>query len=192
MHYRTSQPTRASRTRPHPTLARREAGVGVLEIVVVLLIIGVLIGVGTMSMRGTQTRSNTAKARSVAIQLGEAIQQFQRDHGGRPPGQPGTVDWGNAWISPIDRGNGNRTYASQTALDALNGGGVSLERTNGTAGPRASTTTRIRYFENAAANQYALVVYVRRDGAMRPICWTSNSSAADARALIRNVVTKTC
>lgn len=178
--------------RADATHARAEAGFSLLEIIVVLVIIGIMLAVGFASMRGSHARANSAKAKSVAIQLGEAIQQFQRDHGGRPPGQPGTVDWGNRWVSPVDRGNGNKPYVSGTSVDALATNAVSLETTAGAAGPGASAIARIRYYENPAANLYALVVYINRDGTRRPVCWVSGGDASSVGTLIGSRAVHEC
>jgi type II secretory pathway pseudopilin PulG len=163
-----------------------------VEVIVVLVIIGVMVGIATLSLRGSHARSNSSQARSVAQQLGESIQQFQRDHGGRPPGTPGTADWGGKYLAPVDQGNGDRSYASAASLDALNSGAVALETTSGVARPGATKVARIRYYDNPATNLYALVVFIDRDGTLKPVCYVSNGANASVQQLIGNVAGQPC
>lgn len=195
--------TTTLRSSSAPTTPRRlagasEHGVTMVELLVVLLIIAVVAFAGLASMRGTQGQSQANRARAVAMQLGEAIQQFQRDHGGRPPGEPGAADWRwtdrqvNWWVSPVDRGNSNRPYASARALEALTDRAVSLERSDGTTHRGASTTARIRYVADRGRQVYVLVVLVNRSGRLAAECFVSNSTLAHVRHLLPKGLTRPC
>lgn len=175
-----------------PVARQREHAVTMVELIVVVLIVAVIVFAGLAALGGSKDTAQLSRARSAAVQLGEAVQQFQRDHGGRPPGQPGTADWGNGWVSPVDRGNGNRPYLSRRAVEAVSDGAVSIEGSAGATGPGASPTARIRYLANPARNSYALVVYVRERGRLAPRCFISNSASASLAGLLPSGVTRKC
>lgn len=159
-----------------------------------LIIAAVVCGMAFMGMQGSKSNAHGARARAVALSLGEAIQQFQRDHGGRPPAQPGSVDWNAGWTSPIDRTNGDRPYVKTGSVEPLVAGAVAVANRRGAtlaAGARAGS--RIHYFDDPTRGRYALVVYVRRGTTWRAECFVSGNQRADLQALIGSTgVRRTC
>ncbi|MCW2927686.1 MAG: hypothetical protein JWM86_1654 [Thermoleophilia bacterium] len=162
-----------------------------MELIVVVLIIMVIGGFGISSILGSRTRSTTTSARTVAVQLSEAASQFQRDHGGRVPGDLGTTagraDWDARMTSPVDRANGNRTYLKHGAVEALSDGRLSLEAQGGrvmSAGT-PSAAGRIRYDADTVRNVFVVVAFARTSGTMRATCWASPFGAAATLTLRR-------
>ncbi len=150
---------------------------------VIIVVIGA-IAVRTSS--SARAEGNTRLATTTARGLGEAIEQFQRDHGGRLPDAPGTSDWTpdgaeqgsiRAWQSPVDETNGNRPYANAGSMEALADGRIALRRSNGTSAPgTGDASATIRYVTDPANGQYALDVEVRKRGSMQPACYVSNAT----------------
>lgn len=172
-----SPPSRAPR-------ARGESAVGLVEVIVVVLIILVLGTITVRTMSSARSDGDTAVAITTARTVGEAIDQFQGDHGGRLPGPPGSADWqppnvtGSsplAWRSPVDEANGRRPYARAAALEPILDGRIAVVRQDGTVAPGgAQSSARIRYLADPARGVFALDVSVRRNGELRPNCYVSS------------------
>lgn len=195
-HSSPHHPDAAASHATHVPARAREAAFTLLEIVVVLVIIALIMGAGLSTLRGTKAQTQTNKARSVAIQLGEAVQQFQRDHGGRPPTQPasGNADWNPTFTSPIDRSNPDaqgrgKPYARGASVEALATGAVTLENRSGSpmvgSGQRASTTARVRYIDDQNRGIYALVAFADRGQGLKVQCYVSNASTSTVASLVR-------
>src|SRR5688500_20281057 len=86
---RAASPTRRAST----PASSREDGVGLVEVVVTCMLLVVVLALVVPSFGPARTRSDEVRARAIAAQLADGIRQFQRDHGGRTPGHPGTQDW---------------------------------------------------------------------------------------------------
>lgn len=162
-----------------------------VEIMVVLLIIAIIGGIAVGSLRGSRSSTSAVKARTIALSLSEAAGQFQRDHGGRVPGEPtgtGARDWNLAQRSPIDRSNGNSTYLKPGTIEALVSGEVSLESANGAlvGGGAASSLGRVRYDADTARNVFVVVAYARRGDRLVPDCWVSTAARSSVAGMLRS------
>ena len=146
-----------------------------------LVIVMILAGVGLVSLSSGHDRANTTKARSTARSLGEGVQQFQRDHGGRLPDAPGGADWDRQWRSPVDAANGNKPYVRSGSVEPLATGSVALEDNRGrTRGTPQKNAARIRYLVDPAAGLFALVVRVPTGNSWRVECHVTNADGRDA------------
>jgi type II secretory pathway pseudopilin PulG len=81
---------------PTRSVGRRvdaERGVGLVEVVVVVLIIAIL-GALVLSGRNTTKRAGSlSAARAAGASYHDAVEAFMRDHGGRTPVWNGGTDW---------------------------------------------------------------------------------------------------
>ncbi|MEO6866681.1 MAG: prepilin-type N-terminal cleavage/methylation domain-containing protein [Gaiellales bacterium] len=164
-----------------------ERGFGIVEIIVVLLIIAIVGAIAFASVGNTRSNAATRTARAAAEALGEGVEQFQRDHGGRLPAQPGTVpagqaqsDWNAAWTSPVDasnrRGTTPQPYVTAGSIQALTDRSAAVERSNGTVKEGlASTNVRIRYSANYTRGLYAFVVRSRKGTVWKSHCYATNA-----------------
>lgn len=162
---------------PTSTSARShdsETAFSLVELLVVLVVVAIIGATATMALSGSKERGGAITGNSTARALGEGIEQFQRDHGGRLPTIPGTADWGGGWLSPVDLGNGDKPYVRTGAVEVLADHAVSLEDASGTTGPNPSSTARIRYVVTADG-LYALVVRTRNGVGFRARCYVSNA-----------------
>jgi Tfp pilus assembly protein PilE len=171
-----------------------ERGIGVIEVVIVMLLIAMIGGIAVQSLRGTKRSTASTKGRTLALSLSEGIEQFQRDHGGRLPGDPGTADWGRTWLSPVDASNGNKPYVRQSAIESLVDGGAALQNNAGRAArgnPTAAVV--IQYRSDVSAGSYALVVKTRTGSTYKSICRVTNASGSRSAAFrARLGVTQPC
>ena len=164
---------------------RSESGFSLVEVIVVLLILAIVVGGITALLGGSRKGANEAVTRQSALLIAEAVDQFQRDHGGRPPGQPGaSTDWNTTWTSPVDAQNNNLPYIKPSNAESFSSGTVSLETADGRTAPgRQAGAGRVRYFVDPVNRSYAVVAY-RIDGADRiASCWVSASGKRAAEAL---------
>lgn len=142
-----------------------------IEVIVVVLIIAIIGAITALNVDRGRSKGHAAQGRATARALGEAVQQFQRDHGGRLPGAPGSADWGNAYLGPVDKANGNRPYARKSTLVAITDGVVGFQ-----GGANPSAPVRLRYVADANAGQFGFVVSVRKGNAHVPSCYVTNAS----------------
>ncbi len=174
---------------PHHTTSRacarvrREAALGLVEVIIVLLIIAIIGAIAVMSTGSAKANGTAHVARATARTLAEAIEQFSRDHGGRLPGAPGTDDWtpqgatgAAAWQSPVDIANGRQPYVKGQAVQPLVEGQVALLAASGAAGGGAAQpAATIRYVPDATRGTFALDVQVRRGQQLVPLCHVSSA-----------------
>lgn len=158
-----------------------ERGFGLVEIIVVLVVLSIVGAVALHSLTGTKRNAAETRARTVARTLGEAVEQFRRDRGGRLPAAPGTAlgsaDWGGSWRSPVDVSNANRPYASAAALEGVGDRVVALENASGAVAPGgAGAPARLRYVVNQNAGFYAFVVRVRTGSSYTAKCYVTNAT----------------
>lgn len=174
----------------HPARARAEIGIGLVEVVVALLIIGVIGAFAVQSLVGTKQHSSTSEGRTVARSLGEGIEQFKRDHGGRLPTAPGTADWGNGWHSPVDAANGNKPYLRGSSVESLTDGSAALQTAGGTVAPGgANAPVHIQYRTDTSAGFYALVVRARTSSGYEAQCRVSNAAGAGSATFLATLGT---
>lgn len=141
---------------PTPGPGRRtgEHGIGLVEVIVVLLIIAILIGIMATGRQSSQRAGAISAARAAGASYHDAVQQFMRDHGGRTP--VWGSDWPNAARGPINAASRNRPYLDQ-APEAVNSGRVLV--TSGTGGGAATGDVRSRVaYVRVGARGYRLLV----------------------------------
>ena len=172
----TRPPTTPAPSRRASASAGGERAITLVEVLVVLLIIAIIGGIAVRSMGGQRSSGGAVKARVIALALSEAAAQFQRDHGGRVPGEPvgaGARDWDTSRRSPIDRSNGSAPYLKPSSSEALTTGAVSLESGSGAlvGGGSASPIGRVRYDADTARNVFVVIAYAQSGGRLVPACW---------------------
>jgi prepilin-type N-terminal cleavage/methylation domain-containing protein len=177
---------------PGPGARAGERAFGLVEVVVVLLVIGIVLTIAVRSLGSAQEEGAVAKGRTTARTLGEAIEQFKRDRGGRVPAQPGGSDWSSDWRSPVDVANGDRPYAKAGSLEALDGAALALETATGTVAPNgAGAAVRLRYVADDASGLYAVVVRSRDGGSWTPVCHVTNATGGSGAAFVASLGTAT-
>jgi type II secretory pathway pseudopilin PulG len=121
----------------------REAGVSVVEMLVVLVVIGVLLGLMLTSMRGSKDTSGKAVGRAVASAYYEVAVDFASDNGGAVP-KGGSAAWPSARIE-LGPMNFLNKSAQQRYLrhvpEAVTDGRVRLVADGVSSGARAATLT---------------------------------------------------
>jgi type II secretory pathway pseudopilin PulG len=100
-----------------------ERGVGLVEVVVVLVIIAVTLGMVFSGRNSSQRAGSVTVGRAAAASYKDAIEAFRRDHGGRTPVWGSAADWpatppassgvtggsGGSW-GPLNQGARMRPY----------------------------------------------------------------------------------
>lgn len=187
-------PRTSSTSSRHTSALAPERGIGLVEVIVVLLLIAIIGTIALASLHGTKRNAATTQGRTVARTLGEGIEQFARDRGGRVPGAPGGADWANGWRSPVDVANGNAPYVKATALEPLDSGTVALVAQSGRIAPGGDTApARLQYRTDASSRFYAIVVSERNGTTYRPACYVSNATSDGGSAFLGTLgVTATC
>lgn len=152
-----------------------------IEVCVVMVIIAVLTAIVLIPARSSRSRADISRARAVAQQLGEAVQQFQRDHNGRLPGPPGGADWGGKWETPVDASNSGAPYLGGTSLEPIRNGTVAVETASGqttTAG--AAARARLRYITDTSTNTFLFALRSDDGRGMLPHCYVTNADNGSA------------
>lgn len=88
-----------TRTRTNLT---SEHGIGMVELLVVLLIIAVVGSVALMSVRGARASGGRAEASAAASRYADAIDRYQQEHGRKLP-MIGSPMWPSANEGPVHR-----------------------------------------------------------------------------------------
>lgn len=83
---------------------RAQHGGLLIEVLIVMLIVGIVSVIGAIGFRGAGKSGYLRESQAVGREYYDAIQQFQRDHGGRLPAYPSTTDWLSTRIAdgPMD------------------------------------------------------------------------------------------
>jgi type II secretory pathway pseudopilin PulG len=75
---------------PRPTAERRDAGFGVVELVVALLVGAILLALLVIAFRGTKSATYAKEAAAVGSAYSQSVSQYQADFARRnPPGMAG-------------------------------------------------------------------------------------------------------
>lgn len=98
-----------------------------------LAIFGVVVGFVATTMTTSRTSSSRAAAVASARAVGDAIDDFRKDHGGRPPVLGNARDWPSPVIDGPRHGFSQRAYMRRGAPDALRGGVAVLVGPTGSA-----------------------------------------------------------
>lgn len=142
--------TGASPHRPEvhrPTRVRRrthERAFTLIELVIGMVIVGMLVGSVVTVMTTSRSSSGRAAAIATARTLGDAIDDFRKDHGGRPPVLNNARDWPAPVIDGPRHSFSDQRYLRRGAPDALRNGAAMI------VGPTGSATGGARW-----ALQYA-------------------------------------
>lgn len=147
-----------------------------IELIVVVLIILIIGAIAVSSVRSGTANGSLATGRTLARSIAEGVEQFQRDHGGRPPRAVTSADWSKG--SPVDVANGSRPYVRASAIEPLaTGNGFVLLDGTATAAP-SRYAIAINYVHDQQAGLYALVVRDLVRG--RPECHVTNAGTDGA------------
>jgi prepilin-type N-terminal cleavage/methylation domain-containing protein len=129
-------PSTAS-TPPARRSRQREHAFSLLELVVVMLIVGVLI-VGLVSaLRSGRTSSGRVAAIAAARSIGDAVEDFRKDHSGRPPVLGSAGDWPQPLAAGPRSTYDRERYMRRGAPDPLTAGHAELVAGPGTGSGNA-------------------------------------------------------
>jgi type II secretory pathway pseudopilin PulG len=169
-----------------------ERGFSLVELAAVMIVLMVLAGLWAMSAQRSQTDSGVRVGIAAALSLHEAIEQFQRDRGGRLPGPVGSADWTpgspylagvpfEQWISPVDIGNGGKPYLATAARAEIISQVLTVQSPS-PATPRPTTgavpKVRVSYIVNSAGSGFIMLVERLTGGTTYvPHCWVASNAA---------------
>lgn len=132
-----------------------------------LVIVGIAVGFVATTMFTGRTSSSRAAAVASARAVGDAIDDFRKDHGGRPPTLGNARDWPNPVMNGPRHRFSQRPYMRRGAPDALRNGVAMLVGPAGTA--TGTTRWSLQYAPSTAgAGGWSITVRDRRGAA--PAC----------------------
>lgn len=140
------------RTRPHSD----DAGFGLVELIVALVIVAILIAVAMINMRGSRDVARFGQARQAAGEYAQAVAHFKVANAGRAP-TLGSGEWPSAITGPLDPQN--RPYLP-AAPEAVTAGNITVSTTPSGSGPFG----HIYYERGADGRSHRLVLTYRMGG----------------------------
>ena len=167
-----------------PAGSGSERGFTLIEVVIVLVISAVMLAMAVLTMDSDQSTAKRADAVAAARVLADAIEDFRKDHGGRPPAI-GTSDWPSA-PAKLRRGPVNtytgRAYQRKRTISALESG-VAVVAAGSTVAP-APVRFTLQYNRSAAGSRPGgwYIVVVDRLAKIRSCHVTGGSISIPASA----------
>lgn len=159
-----------------PTHACREAAFTLIEVVIVCLITAVVLAMAFAGRDSSGGSAHRAGAVSAARALGDSIQDFRKDHGGRPP-VLGSADWPTTTTTTRNRGPRNtytgRTYMRSRAIEVLDSR-IAGVVSGGATAPAPARFTLQYYRVGGRPGGWTIVVRDNR-GVIRPCHVTGGS-----------------
>lgn len=110
---------------PARSSARAERGFTLFELLIVLVIIAALLAVAVPSLMGGGSSTTSARTAAIAAArtTGDAVDDFRKDHGGRPPTLGDRHDWPTSTPKLRNQGPVNtytgRPYLRKRSIEAL-------------------------------------------------------------------------
>jgi prepilin-type N-terminal cleavage/methylation domain-containing protein len=83
-----------------PPVRARERALTLVEVTIVLVIVAILLAALLWATRSTRSASGRASVVAAARTYGDAIDDFRKDHGGRPPALGNARDWPDSAAGP--------------------------------------------------------------------------------------------
>ncbi len=159
-------------------LPARESGVALIEVVIVLIISATMMAVAMSSRESNGTSATRAGAISAARALGDAVNDFRKDHGGRSPAL-GTADWPTGTVAQRNRGPINtytgRPYLRGKALDVLSS---DIARVVGPGGTAPDPVRFVLQLSTAGGRPGGWAIVVRDKRAKAPPCHITGGAIA--------------
>lgn len=163
---------------------RPEAGFTVIELVIVVVIAAVLLSIMGAAFDSARTASQRRSAIAAARTMGDAIEDFRKDHAGRPPLLAGATA-GEDWSQKPANGPRNR-YLDEPYLESAPGAladGLAVMTTGGGGGGGARW--RLRYRQDADPAGWSIVVIDGRGTATR--CAITGGAARPGQGALAGV-----
>ena len=156
--------------RPDGRTRAREAGWGVIEMMVVLLISVILLIIVVMNFTGARNSTAKNQARAVANSYSQAIAQFQTDNANRVPG---AGDFAANGAGPLN-------LLGQPYLGSPPKGVGSTVELQGMAGPAAANgaTVRVQYRAIGQAD-YEVIASWSDKGTWTELCRAGSTGAGE-------------
>lgn len=154
---------RVGGSRPSPESRRSEAGVTIIELLIVIAVITLLTAIVMPALTTARASGRLRETVDAARALERLIEAFQADRAGRVP-EPGRPDWIDASAGPVDLFG--RPYLNGGTIDALANGRVTVQLD---APVDPGNAGRITY-RPLSRRRYELVVEVVKDGGLTEIC----------------------
>lgn len=157
----------------------QEAATSVLEVVIVLVIVAVMLAMMLRTRDANGSAAHRVAAVSAARVMGDAIEDFRKDHGGRPPVLGHADDWPTTTLESRNRGPMN-TYTGRPYLRHKAVGGVESDNARivgGGASAPASVRFALQYYQTTG-RPAGWVIVVRDQRGKYPPCYLRGGSMA--------------
>lgn len=155
--------------------ARRESGITLIEIIVVLVLIAIMMGVAIFSIRSSRNAGSALAAIAAAQAYADAADSFARDHDGRYPGAHGSTDWpGGAAAArgPFDDALGERRFYLKQVPEAVQ------DQRIGVGAPVRTGQPYFAYAQTGGGTGYRITLHVPG----RPTCVINGGATPDTGA----------